>query len=348
MTNPFDQRLRQAAREMPVPHAPPDLIARVIAERARGMRIGLPAERPSGGRQRAWVASTAVAASLVAIGLLATQRSAPRSTVDVRPPSIAGDSFSSMGSFFVNNAYAAQTSNRPTFPPLAMATPSLRAGAYHYRLQYVDAAGRVTPDRLGTVVIADASVGATAAWRVEHVTRSGVPGKTRVEAETLVVAKRDLRPISRIVSIRPYSRFRVLRIEQRFAADSVTGFLTADGGVRKEIARRLPPEYGPYLTDALAPFTLVGAALSEDWKASLSIVGWAAVSSDVFYAVSVRAIGAEVIETPVGRVDCWKIAVDAGVEHRIEWVRKSDGIGIRAYDQRNTPSGHRMYDLLNP
>ena len=69
--------------------------------------------------------------------------------------------------------------------------------------------------------------------------------------------------------------------------------------------------------------------------------------SDVFYPVALRVIGEERLDTPFGSVDCWKVAVDAGQEHRIEWVRKSDGLGLRSYDERNTSNGHRVYDLLS-
>ena len=55
MTDLFEQRLRAAVRELPVPAAPDDLIARVIDERARGERIILPTGAARTTRGRAWM-----------------------------------------------------------------------------------------------------------------------------------------------------------------------------------------------------------------------------------------------------------------------------------------------------
>jgi hypothetical protein len=344
MTDLFEQRLRTAARKLPVPGAPPDLIDRVIAERALGQRVELPTTTTS--RRRRWVPGIlAAAVFIVAIMLAGTALLTTRAITHVA----SVDSLSSTGSFFVSNAWAAQTVKGPGFPPLPMTSgASIRPGTYQYRIQYVDSAGLATPDRTGTVRISDSPESGAEAWRVEHVAESAVPGQQRIEAETLLVAKRDLRPMTRVVSVKPYLRFSGIHIVQRFTNDSVLGEMSTDGGVRRPIARQLPTTYAPYLTDALAPFSLVGVPLSRDWKASLSIIGWAVVPSDVFFPVSLRVIGEETIDTPAGSIDCWKLAVDAGQEHRVEWVRKSDGLGIRSYDERSTPRGHRVYNLLTP
>jgi hypothetical protein len=46
MTDLFEQRLRDAARSLPTPDAPPSLIERVLAERASGTRSILPVATP--------------------------------------------------------------------------------------------------------------------------------------------------------------------------------------------------------------------------------------------------------------------------------------------------------------
>jgi hypothetical protein len=68
----------------------------------------------------------------------------------------------------------------------------------------------------------------------------------------------------------------------------------------------------------------------------------------VFYPVTLRVIGEERITTPAGAFDCWKLSVVAGRQRRVEWVRKSDGLALRSYDEAATPRGRRQYDLLNP
>ena len=102
------------------------------------------------------------------------------------------------------------------------------------------------------------------------------------------------------------------------------------------------------MSDALAPLGLVGVPLAAGWQRSLSILGWAVVPNDVVYPVSLRVVGEERITAPTGEVDCWKLEVVAGKERRTEWVRKSDGVGLRSFDHALTAKGHRHYDLLNP
>jgi hypothetical protein len=124
--------------------------------------------------------------------------------------------------------------------------------------------------------------------------------------------------------------------------------MTTDGGVRRPIARRLPAQFGPYLSDAYAPLALVGVPLAVGKTMALSIVGWAVVPMDVFYPVTLRVTGEERLAMASGTYDCWKIDVTAGRHHRIEWVRKSDGLGLRSLDTSPGPNGQRRFELLNP
>ena len=133
-----------------------------------------------------------------------------------------------------------------------------------------------------------------------------------------------------------------------FVPDSVLGEMTTDGGVRRPIARRLPAERGPYVSDAIALFALAGVPMSADWSRTMSVPGWAVIPTDVLYPVTLRVIGEERIATPTGVFDCWKVSVVVGRQRRIEWVRKTDGVALRSYDEVPTPNGHRQYDLVNP
>src|ERR1051325_5655324 len=109
MNDLFEQQLRDAARRAPAPDAPPDLIQRVIAARAAGERIILPAEPALPRRSNSrLIGGFAVAASLAGAAVLFLPTVFHRATTT--PTSSDG--------FFVSTALAEQTSNEPTAPPL--------------------------------------------------------------------------------------------------------------------------------------------------------------------------------------------------------------------------------------
>jgi hypothetical protein len=352
MTDLFEQRLRKAAQAMPVPVAPASLIDRVIDERANGMRISLPDDAPAPRRSRLPALTLLLAAASVVAAMTVVARRGGRLPGGL----VDADSVSSFEQLFVSagvlprSAFAQGSPTGPGAPPLATINGlALRPGAHSYRIQWIDASGHPTPDGDGTLRISNAAVEGAPAWRVEHVARlTGDSGQRRVEAETLYVTQRELRPLTRVVHVTPFSRFSQITIRQRFVGDSVLGEMTTDGGVRRPIARRLSPTFGPYLSDALAPFALAGVPLSPGWRASVSIVGWAVVSSDVFFSATLEVIGEERLATPAGAVDCWKLRAIAGPERRIEWVRKSDGIALRSLDESANAKGRREFLLLDP
>jgi hypothetical protein len=348
MNDIFERRLRDAARSAPTPEAPSDLIQRVMAERGRGERVILPVADTRARRSYTWWLTVAAAACIAVAAALVVPRSMARSP-------LLADEFSSTG-FFVSTAFAEQTSNGPAVPALAGVNgSSIAAKTYRYRLSYVDSTGRVLTDSIGggSLIVTAARVGNVDAWRFELTAQQVEDGQKRTASETTYVTRRELRPIARAVHIRPYRRFDAINIGQRFARDSVLGEVSVTDPkthtvTHRSIGRRLPPQFGPYVSDAYAPLALTGVRLSADWSRSLSVIGWAVVPMDVFYPVTLRVVGEERIATAAGAIDCWKLYVVAGRQRRMEWVRKSDGMGIRALDEAVTPNGHRRYELINP
>jgi hypothetical protein len=53
-------------------------------------------------------------------------------------------------------------------------------------------------------------------------------------------------------------------------------------------------------------------------------------NGDVSFPAMLRVAGAERVTVPAGTFDCWKLSVDAGIGMQTYWVRKSDGVGVRA------------------
>ena len=352
MTDLFERRLRKAARSLPTPEAPRSVIDRVLAERASGTRVIIPTSAPRS-MKRPWLAFAmiAVAAGIAAVGLTVALRA------DRRAPNLAAaDSVSSVERFFARgvfpaNAFAQTPPPAPGAPPVTGVDAALFAGRrLEYRIEYVDTAGRVTPDGDGLVTLAEAQYEGTPVWRVVHVAHTTTSsGQRRTTAETLYVTRRELRLLARAIHEAPYRGYSQITIRQRFVGDSVVGEMSTDGGVRRPIARQLPGTFGPYLSDALAPLGLVGVRLSAGWRGSVSIVGWAVVPNDVFYPVTLRVVGEEKLLTSAGLVDCWKLRVSASPELRTEWVRKSDGIALRSRDESPpTAKGRREFILLNP
>jgi hypothetical protein len=342
MTDLFDKQLREAARALPVPDAPADLIDRVIAERGAGGRMILPVESASRRRSRlgAIAGFVAVAAVLAAIAVLLVPSAARRPGEEV----VASDAF------FAGNAYAEQTASSVTAAPLTgINALGLTPRSYRYRIDYVTPDGSVTADGGGTLNVVPVLHAGIPAWRMDlSAEQTFENNQRRATSETVFVSRRDLKPLARAVHTRPYSRYSSLNIAQRFSGDSVFGEMTTDGGVRRPIARRLPPQFGPFLADGYGPVSLVGVRLSLGKTFALSIVGWAVVPMDVFYRVTMRVVGEEKLTTPTGTFDCWKVAMATGNNHRIVWVRKSDGIALRSLAAKAGPRGQRRYELLNP
>jgi hypothetical protein len=338
MTDLFEHRLRAAARAIPTPEAPPGLIDRVLAERASGQRAVLPAATTHR-FQRPWFRAgliTLAAAVVVAVALVLEKRSSGEETAVVS------------SGLFIGTAFAGQIESAPAAPRLRLTSAALQARRYDYSIDFVDSAGRASHDGRGSIEVAATAHEGVPAWNVILAAEQTEGGQRRAIAETLVVAKSDLRLLTRVVHVRPYRVFSSINIAQRFTADSVLGEMTTDRGIRRPIARRLPERFGPFLSDAMAPLALAGAPLTQGSTFSLSLVGWAVVPMDVFYPVTVRVVGEERLQTRSGVFDCWKLDVAAGSQHRVEWVRKSDGIGLRSIDTQATPRGNRRFELLDP
>jgi hypothetical protein len=117
--------------------------------------------------------------------------------------------------------------------------------------------------------------------------------------------------------------------------DSLTGWMQTDSGLGRPIARHLAPGFGPYLSDAIAPVLLGAATLGPEWQGRFSILGWAVRNGDVSFPARLRVLTEERVTVPAGTFDCWKVAVEASVGMQTYWVRKADGVGVRALLERD-------------
>jgi hypothetical protein len=344
----FRRSLRDGVQRLPVPAPSDDLLARVLADRAQGARAILPVAPPRV-RGRALRAFSRSSGGALLAGIAAA-------TAFVLVPQLVGrdvrsdprDEWFVSGGLFAGVA-GAQAAPAPDAPPAQPVDGTrLRPRSLLYETRWSDRPGRTSAPAEVTVLSLDSTrVYGVAAWRVAR-RMSG----ERVEAETLLVARDDLRPLARTVRVAPYDRrWRSLAVAQRFAADSVSGAMRAeseDGEVRRSFAARLPRGSGPYVTDALAPLFLAAADLAPAWTRSVSMLGWAVVPGDVSSRVTLRVIGEERVTVPAGTFDCWRMVVSARGRVLDYWVRKEDGVAVRAHDASppTTREGRRPRDIV--
>jgi len=153
-------------------------------------------------------------------------------------------------------------------------------------------------------------------------------------------------PLRRIIVETPYRRYERIEVRQTFDGLRVRGEMEAfQHGVvaaRRRVDRTLPAAFAPFVDDAFAPLFHVGVAMDRNWSGSIGLLGWAVREDDVFASMSMRVDGEERVRVPAGTFDCWRIAIDlANGRHRY-WVRKADGLGIRAVDStRSSTRGVR-------
>lgn len=336
MTDLFEQQLRAAARAIPTPEPPANLIDRVLAERANGQRAVLPVATTAWFQRRRFRVGLIAAAAAIIVAIVALQtRRAPDSTVV-------------SSGLFIGTAYAEQAATTPLAQRLRLSSSALQARRYTYSIDFVDSTGRIDHDGGGSIDIAATTHDDQPVLRIVLAAEQTEGTQRRAMAETLVVAKSDLRLLTRVVHVRPYLRYSSINIAQRFTSDSVIGEMTSDRGIRRSIARRLPEKFAPFLSDAIAPLALAGVRLAPGDAFSLSVIGWAVTPMDVFYPATIRVTGEEQLNTSKGVFDCWKLDVTSGSQHRVEWVRKSDGLALRSYDTRSTSRGNRRFELLDP
>jgi hypothetical protein len=217
----------------------------------------------------------------------------------------------------------------------------MRPLSVEYARTWRDSLGRLTNDMRARVTLSVDTVEGIPAWKLVSDDAGVRDNRHQIESETVYIARSDLRLISRQVHSAPYLKYDRIDISQQFHGDSVSGGMRIPSrGIARPIARHLPPSFGPYLSDALAPVILMGVPLHREWSASVSLVGWAVVTRDVIMPIELRVVGEEVVRVPAGRLDCWRLSVRFFGKEMSYWVRKSDGLGVRSLDE--TGAGFRV------
>ena len=328
----FAEAIRPELNGIRAPEPSSELRRRILADRAAGARVILPADASATSRaSRYLMAAVAVIVGLLVLPLYRASRDTTPDAMPLVPLS-----------FFGAVAHAEQPAGVPRLAPAALLRPErMSARTLRYHRVVTDSTEKTVGTAESVVsVAADSSLGGgTAAWRVTTIHHETSSGPAVTSAETLLVRRSDLGLLTRNVHVRPYRRWKGINIEQRVVGDSVHGRMTLDEvkGMRP-IARRLPSAYAPFISDAIAPVILSAVPLSAQWQGSLTLLGWAVIPMDVLHAVELRVTGEERVQVPAGTFDCWRMRITYAGSAIDYWVRKSDGIGVRTIE-RNMPSG---------
>jgi len=324
MLRDFAQAIRPELVALPVPEPSRDLLQRILDSRRAGVRLILPDVSDERRRDRRLIAVAVAIAAVLLLLVLPTR---------FRREPVASSGFLT-GTAFAQEATRALTPV-PALPPVRVT----RVNAIHPMTvaleRHVRDSSGGTRTSHATIDVTSTVLDGTGAWRLVLVDDETPDGRATVKAETLYVARADLRLLLRSVHVSPYSRFGRINIAQRFVGDSVAGRMTTDApsiGAGRPIAQRLRPEFGPYITDALSPVFLMATTLNRDWSAGASLLGWAVVPNDVSLPVQLRVTGDERVRVPAGSFDCWRVEITVSGRTILYWARKSDGLGVRVYN----------------
>ena len=338
----FAEAIRPELQSLPAPEPSPELLARILASREAGVRIILPDAASDRRSSRPMLVAAAVIAAALLLIVIPRGRTNDRLTDEawVSP------------AFFGNAAFAQPPAAGPALPPMTLerarnVTP--RVVQFSRRLR--DSTGRLTSDLRGDLMLSHAVLDGEPAWKIVSLEHDSSAMRRHADAETLYIARSDLRLLRRAVHVTPYHRFQRINILQRFQGDSITGRMTTDGpsiGEGRGIARQLNPAYGPYLSDAMVPILLVAEPLDRQWQRSASLLGWAVVPNDIFVPLAMRVVGEETVTVPAGTFDCWRIAIRFSNREISYWARKSDGLGVRVFEgSRPSFNGTREVVLVS-
>jgi hypothetical protein len=282
-----------------------DLLPRILASRAAGVRVVLPTAGPS--RTRWSIGSAAAAMALLALGWLALQMAVPGGwRSETRVADRGASDFLERAPLFLATAYAQEASDtvgRATYRLLDRVSDTrLTPGSWSYEATMtVD--GRVTtPQGSRRLSIAADTYQGEPVWIVAT-EGNGTYARTPFR-DSLIVAQRDLRLLRRTTELGPPPRV------WEFSAGSAVRFLSW---------RYVDVSWLGSLYRAL--FQL--EQLDRDWRGSVYLP-WPRGTDRrcTYYALNLKVEGEERVTTPAGAFDTWRVAVQGGRRDMTVWVSR--------------------------
>src|SRR5437762_7282480 len=309
-------------RRIPAPEPSKDLLERILASRAAGVRVVLPVPTRSLASTRA-VRFAATAAILAGGAWLGWQVVRTRSGVESELPPvwvIGGMPFIPSTAFGQERVHPATS---PRYPLIAQIQPTrVHAGRWTYE-------GSTTGDGVfttsqgppRTIVIAAGNFEGRPIW---------VASSSPEMLDTVLVDRVTLRPLR---YVRP---MRHARLVQHFSHDSIDELLYVEPSpkARERTLRgaALLPDVsvGPMLV-SWSPHSLEvlvqALPLNRDWRGSVYSANWVTMGTRLptFTALDLRVTGTERVTVPAGTFECWRLDEREGDDKSVLWVSKDQG-----------------------
>ncbi|HTL96646.1 MAG TPA: hypothetical protein VL157_13930 [Gemmatimonadaceae bacterium] len=194
--------------------------------------------------------------------------------------------------------------------------------------------GESTPQRIGfrTLSLTDTTYAGTPAWLVIDSRQM----QTVTYAESLFVARADLRPLYRV------EHTPTGQTVSRYAADSIRTVFDDDSG---HVAVAMAAERGALPTLYLVEGLIGASSLGPRWAATTRMTAIGRDSSGVV-SIALRTVGQERTNVPDGSFDAWVLSLALGKSEETLWVRKSDGVVLREELPVSGMAGARVQMLL--
>jgi hypothetical protein len=316
-------------RKIPAPAPSRDLLERILASRAAGVRVVLPEEHSTVSRRAALMLLTAAAAALV---LVMSARGGNRRPVDTENevPDIAATGLS----LWPPDAVAQELGppRRPRYEPVRnLQLARAHGGTWTYRTCTVfddvltNCRGRLT------ITVTDARWEGRTAWIVsqqDKSVRDRSPDTLRTPPESTYFEASTLRPIYVAQGGVKFSHV------QQFTRDTVRETLDIGGAHprswRASVSIPGAQDAPLVLRWRRVDLTLLLQVLPLDrwWRGSVYSVGLVGPdpSKTAFAPVDLRVVGSGRIEVPAGRFECWKLELQDGQEDPLTlWASKDRG-----------------------
>lgn len=315
-------------RRIPAPEPSKDLLERILASRAAGVRVVLPHERATTSRRAALLLLTAAAAAVV---LVMSTRGRDRRPVDT------GREFQDITaglSIWPPDAMAQEPGppRRPRYEPVRnLELARAQGGTWTYRTCTVfddvltNCRGRLT------ITVTDARWEGRSAWLVsqeQKSVRDRSADTLRTPPDSTYFAVSTLRPM---YATQGGVKFRLVR---RFTRDTIREALDMGGAHPRSwrSSAAIPGDRDAplVLRWARVDLTLLLQVLPLDrwWRGSVYSVGIVGPdpSKTAFAPVDLRVVGSGRAEVPAGGFECWKVELRESPESMLTlWVSKDHG-----------------------
>lgn len=321
------RRVAALARSAPAPAPSAGLLDRILAERDRGGRALLPAAPAQRQRTRPALRIVAVAAAVAGLALASALLRESSGPGNEESPAFAADPLLHGFGVLPSPAYGSEPPGRtaPAVPPLRFDGTRIRPGRWSYQLGVARGGRLDAPAERGTVTAEAVVFEGRAAWRLTNAWH----GHRNDRPEVVLMDRRTLEPLFRTAHQVGASRYTVV---QRFRGDSVVGTMTGRGRVRR-IARSLGVARPRVAGEGAPVLVLQAAELRPGTAGHFLLIGWGAMAGDLHYPVEVRVTGAEPVRVPAGSFDAWRLEVRSADKVQTLWVRRADGLPLRARER---------------